>query len=120
VGAQPRHKKQSSSKQAFVSNKEATKGGSSKAPTDSKTSHFNKRKESSSAMDSNPIQPLVSTLADPGMHEEDQQATGGPTSLGVTSEARANSQLTGNDASAASTAEVDPENSAPRDFVPQQ
>ncbi|GKG16839.1 hypothetical protein Tco_0361796, partial [Tanacetum coccineum] len=27
------------------------------------------------------------------MHKEDQQATGGPTSLGVTSEARANPQL---------------------------
>nr|GEW67926.1 hypothetical protein [Tanacetum cinerariifolium] len=67
-----------------------------------------------------------------GVHKDDQQATGGPTSLGVTSEARANPQLSsgmsafnlnepiysasfniysksasGNDASAISTAEVD-------------
>ncbi|GKG49601.1 hypothetical protein Tco_0518375, partial [Tanacetum coccineum] len=74
---------------------------------------------------------------------EDQQATGGPTSLGVTSEARVSPHLTsgmtafnlneptystsfiiysestsGNDASVASTVEVDPGNSAPSDFVP--
>ncbi|GJT36076.1 hypothetical protein Tco_0926495 [Tanacetum coccineum] len=120
--AQPGHKKHSTSlKQPFVSNKEAIKVGSSKPPISSKTSHSKKRKE------------------------EDQQATGGPTSLGVTSEARANPQLTsgmssfnlnkpiylasfiihsesasGNDASAISTAEVDLGKSAPSDFVPQQ
>ncbi|GKA23463.1 hypothetical protein Tco_0709425 [Tanacetum coccineum] len=61
-GAKPGHKKQStSSKHHFVSSREATKGGSSKAPTGSKTSHSQKRKESSSAMDSNPSQPSVST-----------------------------------------------------------
>ncbi|GKD81274.1 hypothetical protein Tco_1348113 [Tanacetum coccineum] len=61
-GAQTRHKKPlTSSKQPSVSSKEATKGGSSKAPTGSKTGHSKKRKESSSAMDSNPSQPLVST-----------------------------------------------------------
>ncbi|GKE39958.1 hypothetical protein Tco_1463363 [Tanacetum coccineum] len=38
-------------------------------------------------------EPPVSTPVDTGMHKEDQQATGGPTSLGVTSEARANPQL---------------------------
>ncbi|GKD79617.1 hypothetical protein Tco_1342238 [Tanacetum coccineum] len=138
LGAQPRHKKQSSLKQTFMSNKEATKGGSSMAPTGSKTSHSKKRQESSSAMDSNPSQPSVSTPVDPGMHKEDQQATGGPTSLEVTSEARANPQLSsgmsafnlnepiytasfiihsesasGNDALAVSTAEADPRNSAP-------
>ncbi|GKE62328.1 hypothetical protein Tco_1512695 [Tanacetum coccineum] len=119
--AQSGHKKQSSLKQAFVSSKEATKGGSSKAPTGSKTGHSKKRKESSSAMDSNSSQPPVFTPVDPGMHKEDQQATGGPTSLRVTSEARANPQLSsGNDASAVSTAEVNPGNSAPSDFVPQQ
>ncbi|GJX14753.1 hypothetical protein Tco_0206511 [Tanacetum coccineum] len=37
------------------------KGGSSKAPIGSKTIHSKKRKESSSAMDSNPSQPPVST-----------------------------------------------------------
>nr|GEY56070.1 hypothetical protein [Tanacetum cinerariifolium] len=103
-GVQPRYKNQSSSKQTFVSNKEATKGGSSKAPTGSKTGHSKKRKESSSVMDSNPRQPLVSIPVDPGMHKEDQQATGGPTSLGDTRD----------DASAFSTTEADPGNSAPR------
>nr|GEV41122.1 hypothetical protein [Tanacetum cinerariifolium] len=109
-GVQPRHKNQSSSKQTFVSSKEATKGGSSKAPTGSKTGHSKKRKESCSVMDSNPRQPLVSIPVDPGMHKEDQQATGGPTSLGDTRD----------DASAFSTTEADPGNSAPSDFVPQQ
>ncbi|GJQ91736.1 hypothetical protein Tco_0002875 [Tanacetum coccineum] len=122
-GAKPGHKKHSTSlKQPFV-----------------------KRKESSSTMDSNPSQPLVSTPVDIGMHKKDQQATGGPTSVEVTSEARANPQLSsgmsafnlnepiylasfiihsesasGNDASTASTAEADPGNSSPSDFVAQQ
>ncbi|GJY32401.1 hypothetical protein Tco_0415896 [Tanacetum coccineum] len=121
-----------------MSSKEATKGGSSKAPTCSKTGHSKKRKESSSAMDSNPSQPSVSTTMDTRMHKEDQQATSGPPSLGVTSEARANPQLSsgmpafnlnkpiysasfiihsesasGNNASAASTTEADPGNSTP-------
>ncbi|GJU53329.1 retrovirus-related pol polyprotein from transposon TNT 1-94 [Tanacetum coccineum] len=65
---------------------------SSKAPISSKTGHSKKRKESSSAMDSNLSQPPVSTIVDPGMHKEDQQATGGLTSLGVTSEAGTNPQ----------------------------
>ncbi|GJV36777.1 hypothetical protein Tco_1409254 [Tanacetum coccineum] len=87
LGAQLGHKKQLTSlKQPSVSNKEATKGGSSKAPTGSKTGHSKKRKESSSAMDSNPSQPSISTTIDPGMHKEDQ-----------------------NDASAVSTAEANPE-----------
>nr|GFC67979.1 hypothetical protein [Tanacetum cinerariifolium] len=109
-GAKSRHKSHSSSKQPSVSSKEATK---------------------------------VSTPVDTGMHKEGQQVTGGPTSLGVTCEERANPQLSssmstfnlnepiysssfiihsesasGNDASAASTAEVDPGNSAPSDFLP--
>ncbi|GKC94110.1 hypothetical protein Tco_1159552 [Tanacetum coccineum] len=51
-GAQTGHKKPLiSSKQPFVSSKEATKGGSSKAPTSSKNGHSKKRKESSLAMD---------------------------------------------------------------------
>ncbi|GJW98970.1 hypothetical protein Tco_0180778 [Tanacetum coccineum] len=79
------------------------------------------------------------------MHKDDQQATGGPTSLGVTSEERADPQLSygmsafnlndpifstsfiihseytlGNNALAVSTAEADPRKSAPSDFVPQQ
>ncbi|GJW26080.1 zf-CCHC domain-containing protein [Tanacetum coccineum] len=108
--AKPGHKKLLTSKQPSVSSRDATKGGSSKAPTSSKTDHSKKRKESSSAMDSNPSQPLVSTHVDIGMHKEDQQATSGPTSLGVT---RCN-------ASADSIAEADPGLSAPSDFVPQQ
>ncbi|GJZ28520.1 hypothetical protein Tco_0573167 [Tanacetum coccineum] len=107
--AKPGHKKHSSSKQPSVSSKEATKGGSSKAPTGSKTGHSKKRKESSSAMDSNPSQPPVSTPVDTRMHKEDQKAT-------VAQHFRA----LRNDASAASTAEADPGNSAPSDFVPQQ
>ncbi|GJU13163.1 hypothetical protein Tco_1135559 [Tanacetum coccineum] len=110
-GAQTRHKKPlTSSKQPSVSSKEATKGGSSKAPTSSKTGLSKKRKESSSAMYSNPSQPPVSTPVDTGMHKQDQQATGGPTSLGVTRI----------DALASSKVEADPGNSAPNDFVPQQ
>ncbi|GJT60552.1 hypothetical protein Tco_1004085 [Tanacetum coccineum] len=137
-GAQPGYKKQSSSKQTFLSSKEATKGGSPKEPNGSKLGHSNKRKESSSAMDSNPSHPPVSTPVDPGMHKEDQQATGGPTSLGVTSKERAKPQLnsgmstfninepiytssfiihsesaSGNDASIVSIAEADPGNSTP-------
>ncbi|GKD53310.1 hypothetical protein Tco_1286697 [Tanacetum coccineum] len=124
---------------------EATKGGSSKAPSGSKTGHLKRKKEYSSAMDSNPSQTSASTPVVAEMHKEDQQATGGPTSLGVTSEARANPQLSsgmsafnlnepiysasfiihsesasGNDASAVSTAEADPGKYAPSDFVPQQ
>ncbi|GJX84903.1 hypothetical protein Tco_0335677 [Tanacetum coccineum] len=128
-----------------IISKEATKGGSSKAPTSSKSGHSKKRKESSSATDSNLSQPLVSIPVDTGMHKEDQQATGGPTSLGVIGKARANPQLSsgmsvfnlnkpiysasfiiysesalGNDALTVSTAEADPRNSTPSDFVPQQ
>nr|GEZ09624.1 hypothetical protein [Tanacetum cinerariifolium] len=44
-------------------------------------------------MDSNPSQPLVSTLVNIRMHKEDQEATGGPTSLKVTSKERSNPQL---------------------------
>ncbi|GJU53137.1 hypothetical protein Tco_1226851 [Tanacetum coccineum] len=70
--AQTGHNKPlTSSQQPSMSSKEATKGGSSKAPTDSKTGHSIKRKESSSAMDSNLSQPLVSTPVDTGMHKGD-------------------------------------------------
>nr|GEW72432.1 hypothetical protein [Tanacetum cinerariifolium] len=94
LGAQSGHKMPLTySKQPFVSNKEATKGRYSKAPTGFKIGHSKKRKESSSAIDSNPSQPLVSTHVDTGIHKEDQQATGGITSLKVTSKARANPQL---------------------------
>nr|GEZ35558.1 hypothetical protein [Tanacetum cinerariifolium] len=52
---------------------------------------------------------------DTRMHKEDQQATSGPTSLGVTSEARANPQL-----SSDSIAEADPGLSTPNDSIPSQ
>ncbi|GJY83888.1 hypothetical protein Tco_0497264 [Tanacetum coccineum] len=99
----PGHKKHStSSKQPSVSRKEATKVGSSKAPTDSKTGHLKRKKESSLAMDSNPSQTSASTLVVAEVHKEDQQATGGPTFLGVTSEARANPQLSSDQTKSAS------------------
>nr|GEY72897.1 retrovirus-related Pol polyprotein from transposon TNT 1-94 [Tanacetum cinerariifolium] len=130
-------------KSFFLLGGEATKGGSSKAPTSSKTGHSKKRKESNLSMDSNPSQPLVSTPVDTGMHKEDQQVTGGLTSLEVTSEARANPQLSscmlafnlnepiystsfiihskstsGNYASSIFTTEADLRKSIPSDFVP--
>ncbi|GJV98553.1 hypothetical protein Tco_1553805 [Tanacetum coccineum] len=68
----PGHKKHStSSKQPSVSSSKATKGGSSKVPTGSKTGHLKRKKESSSAMDSNPSQTLASTLVVVEMHKED-------------------------------------------------
>ncbi|GJY74145.1 hypothetical protein Tco_0478576 [Tanacetum coccineum] len=128
-----------------MSSSEATKGGSAKAPTGSKTAPSRKRKESSSAKDSNPSQPLVSKPVDTGMHKEDQQVAGGPTSLGVTSEEGARPQLSsgmsvfsklkpiylasviihyesvsGYDASANSTAKANPRTSAPIDSLPLQ
>ncbi|GJR66300.1 hypothetical protein Tco_0012365 [Tanacetum coccineum] len=56
----------------------------------------------------NPSQPPTSTLVVAGIHKEFQQVTSGLTSLGVTSEVRADPQLSTN-----STSEVDPEKSAP-------
>nr|GEY85690.1 hypothetical protein [Tanacetum cinerariifolium] len=88
-------------KKSLLPPSEATKGGSSKAPTGSKTGHLKRKKESSSAMDFNPSQTSASTLVVAKMHKEDQQATG-------------------NDASAVSTTEVDLGKSAPNDFVPHQ
>ncbi|GJV39010.1 hypothetical protein Tco_1417450 [Tanacetum coccineum] len=117
--AEPVHS--TSSRQPFVSNKEAKKCGSSKEPTSSKTGHLKRKKESSSAMGSNPSQTSASTPVVVEMHKEDHQEIGGPTSLGVTSEARANPQLSsGCDASADSIAEADPRLSAPNDSIPQQ
>ncbi|GKB72540.1 hypothetical protein Tco_0933952 [Tanacetum coccineum] len=68
-GAKPRAKTRhknpaTSSKYPSVSIKEPTKGGSSKVPTSSKTGHSKRRKESSSAMDSNPSRPSVYTPVD--------------------------------------------------------
>nr|GEV17851.1 hypothetical protein [Tanacetum cinerariifolium] len=92
TGAKPEHKKHSTSlKQSTVSSKEATKGGSSKAPIASKTSLSKKRK--CLARPWTQTQASLQFLHLWMMHKEDQQATDCPTSLGVTSEERANPQL---------------------------
>ncbi|GJZ92621.1 hypothetical protein Tco_0664686, partial [Tanacetum coccineum] len=118
-GAKSRHKKLFSSKQPSVSSREATKGGSSKAPTSFKTSDSKKRKEYGSAKDSNPSQPSVSAPVDNGMHKEDQQATGWPNLYRASFIIHFEFAL-GYDASVESTAESDPGLSAPSEFVPQQ
>ncbi|GJX56064.1 hypothetical protein Tco_0285961 [Tanacetum coccineum] len=100
------HKISSKAESVSQGTKPGVKPGHKKLSTSSKQP---------SAMDSNPSQPPVSTPVDTGMHKEDQQATGGPTSLGVSSKARANLQL-----SSDSIAEADPGLYAPSDFVPQQ
>ncbi|GJS97779.1 hypothetical protein Tco_0804747 [Tanacetum coccineum] len=135
--------KTGSSKIQTKSKSKATKDGSSKVPIGSQSGHF--KTMSSSALDINPSQPPASTYVDVGMHKEDQQAAGGPTSLGVTSEEGAHPQLSsgmsasnltqpifsasfiihsefasGHDASADSTAEADSREFAPHDFIPQQ
>ncbi|GJU09600.1 hypothetical protein Tco_1131996 [Tanacetum coccineum] len=61
-GAKSGHRKQpTSSKHHPLSKIEATKGGSSKAPIGSKTSHLVKETQSNSALDTNPSQPPTST-----------------------------------------------------------
>ncbi|GJW18046.1 hypothetical protein Tco_0025482 [Tanacetum coccineum] len=82
--------------------------------------HSKKKKESSSTKDSNPRQPPASTLVVGRLHKEAQQATGGLTSLGVTSEERVNPQLSRYDASADSTTEADLGKFAPNDSISQQ
>ncbi|GKA05344.1 hypothetical protein Tco_0684464 [Tanacetum coccineum] len=68
-----------------------------------------------------PSHPSGSTPVVPEMHKEEQQATGGPASLGATSEERAHPQLiNGCDASADSIAKADPGKSAPNDSIPHQ
>ncbi|GJW88060.1 hypothetical protein Tco_0163400 [Tanacetum coccineum] len=72
-----------SSKAEKKSKIEITKGVSfKKGDTGSQTGHLIKETQSSSSMDSNPIQPSASTLVVSELHKEDQQETGGPTSLG--------------------------------------
>ncbi|GJX99889.1 hypothetical protein Tco_0356908 [Tanacetum coccineum] len=104
-----------------------------------------KKKKSSLAKDTTPSQPPASTPVVAGLHKEDQQATGGSTSLGATSEDRANPQLSsgmsafihtkpiysastiihsesasGHDTSADFTAKVDLGKSAPNDRISKQ
>ncbi|GJR75363.1 hypothetical protein Tco_0087728 [Tanacetum coccineum] len=71
----------------------------------------------------NAAEPMTSTSTPvvAEMHKEDQQATGGPTSLEVTKSFIIHFECaSGNDASAVSTAKADLGKSAPSDFVPQQ
>ncbi|GJT44882.1 hypothetical protein Tco_0953597 [Tanacetum coccineum] len=111
--AKPGNKKLlTSSKQPFVSSKVETKGGSSKAPTSSKTGHSKKRKKSISAMDSNPSHSSVSTPVDTGISGMSIFHLNKPiysASFIIHSES-----ALGNDASTVSTAETNPRISAPR------
>ncbi|GKC62589.1 retrovirus-related pol polyprotein from transposon TNT 1-94 [Tanacetum coccineum] len=101
-GAQPGHKKHSTSTQPSGSSSEATKGGSFERRTGSKTVYLKRKKEFSSAMDSNPSQTSAPTQVVAEMYKEDQQSA------------------SGNDASVDFTAEADPKISAPNDYVPHQ
>ncbi|GJT56792.1 hypothetical protein Tco_0991846 [Tanacetum coccineum] len=87
----------------------------------SKTGQLEKKTQSSSAKDKSPSHPSPPILVVGEMHKEAQQAAGGPTSLGATSEEGAHPQLNnGHDASTDSTAEADPRNSASNDSIPAQ
>ncbi|GJY04890.1 hypothetical protein Tco_0370830 [Tanacetum coccineum] len=98
-GTKPGAKSRRRKKQNFVLYKhpqskiEATKGVSLKGDTGSHIDHSLKETQSSLAKDLNPSQLPSSTLVAVGMHKEAQQATSGPTSLGVTSEEGAHPQL---------------------------
>ncbi|GJY56075.1 retrovirus-related pol polyprotein from transposon TNT 1-94 [Tanacetum coccineum] len=105
-------RRKKSSKHTSESKTEASK---------SKTGQSDKETQSSSAKDKSPSHPSAFTLVVAKMHKEAHQAVGGPTSLGATNEEGAHPQLSsalGCDASADSTTKVDPEKSAPNDFIP--
>ncbi|GKB23109.1 hypothetical protein Tco_0862510 [Tanacetum coccineum] len=79
-----------SSKAEKKSKIKITKGVSfTKGGTRSQNGHSVKETQSSLAMYSNLIQPSASTPVVAKLHKDDQQATGSPTSLGVTSEEKA-------------------------------
>ncbi|GJV56865.1 hypothetical protein Tco_1457870 [Tanacetum coccineum] len=119
-------------KEVFQGKKPGAKSGHKKQSTSSKQPSVSKSEATK-----------VSTPMDLGMHKEDQQATGDPTSLGVTSEDGANPQISsamstfthlkpiysasviihsesasGCDSLADSTTEVDPRKYAPNDSLP--
>nr|GFC01368.1 hypothetical protein [Tanacetum cinerariifolium] len=129
-------RRKQSLKHTFESKTEASK---------SKTGHLDKENLSSSALDNNLSHASASTPVVDKLHKEDQQAAGGPTSLGVTSKEGADPQLSsgistfihiksvslasftfhfesasGSDASANSTAKADPRKSTPHDSIPHQ
>ncbi|GJZ11296.1 hypothetical protein Tco_0546055 [Tanacetum coccineum] len=123
--AKSRHRRKSTSsltKHNTLSKIEATKGGSSvKETTGFKAGQSKQRTQSSSVKDSSPIQPSASTHVVAKLHKEDQQATRGLTSLGVTTFTILHSEsASGHDASATSTAEADPEKIDPNDSISQQ
>ncbi|GJZ23790.1 hypothetical protein Tco_0561249 [Tanacetum coccineum] len=82
--ARSRLKRKQSSKHTSESTIEASK---------SQSSYSKKETKSCSAMDKSPNHPSPSTPMVGEMHKEAQQAAGGPTSLGATSEERAHPQL---------------------------
>ncbi|GJT96981.1 retrovirus-related pol polyprotein from transposon TNT 1-94 [Tanacetum coccineum] len=96
-----------------------TSSHSKKKVSKSKTGQLDEETQSSSAKDKIPSHPSGSTPMVPEMHKEEQQAAGGPASLRATSKERAHPQLSSRcDASADSTAEVDPVKYAPNDSIP--
>ncbi|GJU82180.1 hypothetical protein Tco_1284545 [Tanacetum coccineum] len=114
--------KKKHSKHNLGSKEDATKSQpSSKEVAHSPTGHSKKKKKFDMAKDKALRQSSVSTPVDTELDKEDLQAAGNPTILRVASEEGAHPQLSsGCDASAYSTAEVDPEKSAPNDSIPHQ
>ncbi|GJZ33826.1 hypothetical protein Tco_0579262 [Tanacetum coccineum] len=111
-GAKSGLKRKHSLKHTSESHTEASK---------SKTGQSEKDTQSSLAKDKSSSHPSPTIPMVGEMHTEAQQAVGGLTYLGATSEERAHPQLSsGCDASADSTAKVDPRLSAPNDSIPSQ
>ncbi|GJX78299.1 hypothetical protein Tco_0325110 [Tanacetum coccineum] len=109
IGAKSGLRRKQSSKHTSESKIEASK---------SKTGQSKKENQSSSAKDKSPSHHSPPTLVVGEMHKEAQQAAGGPTSLGATSEKGSHPQLSsGYDALADSTAEADPKLSAPNQWT---
>ncbi|GJX04321.1 hypothetical protein Tco_0190237 [Tanacetum coccineum] len=106
LGAKSGLRRKQSSKHISESNTKASK---------SKTGQSKKETQSSSAKDKSLSHLLPPTPVVGEIHKEAQQAAGGPTSLGVTSEEGAHPQL-----SSDSTAEADPGLFAPNDSISSQ
>ncbi|GJX08140.1 hypothetical protein Tco_0196072 [Tanacetum coccineum] len=111
-GAKSGLRRKQSSKHTSESKTEASK---------SKIGQSEKETQSSSAKDKIPSHHSPPTPVVGQMHKEPQQAAGGPTSLGATSEEGAHPQLSSrDDASVDSTTEADPGLSASNDSIPSQ
>ncbi|GKC50080.1 hypothetical protein Tco_1072825, partial [Tanacetum coccineum] len=108
-GAKNGLRRKQSSKHTSESKTEASK---------SKTRQSNKRTQSSSAKDKIPSHHSALTPVVAEMHKAAQQAAGGLTSLGTTSEEGAYPQISSGCED--STAEADPEIFAPNDSIPSQ